>query len=287
MTKTKTPISVVLVIYNEETVLARCLDSCKNIADEIIIVHDWECHDTSLEIASSYTDKIHIRQHCWEAEAHRSFTFSIAKNNWILQLDADEYLSEELQQWFRTWTPSDMISIYEMQRVLLEKTLQGTTQKRWWEYKRVFFNKKNIAFLWSIQEAVQPINNTKVMKCHQILRHQPNYVNFSYHTFIVKQKKRAKLHAQQLTRPITSFTNRNYTKTQWPLRERVFKIIPIFGILYRAGWCMILGVRKWLWYKDIYHVRVWLFLWLYYVRVYWFYTLLSIQNFTKKYLSRN
>src|SRR3989338_869806 len=91
-------ISACLIVYNEEKVIKRCLDSIRNIADEIIIVHDGPCSDRTLDICKKYTKKIFVRKHIGEAEPHRPFALKKAKGKWVLVLDADEYLSKESQE---------------------------------------------------------------------------------------------------------------------------------------------------------------------------------------------
>ena len=46
-----------MIIKNEEKTIARCLDSVKDLVDEIIIV-DTGSTDKSKEIVSKYTDKV-------------------------------------------------------------------------------------------------------------------------------------------------------------------------------------------------------------------------------------
>ncbi|MCX6784024.1 MAG: glycosyltransferase [candidate division WWE3 bacterium] len=91
-------ISACLVIYNEETLLPRCLESLQGVIDEIVIVHDGPCSDKSIQIAKTYGAKIFIKEHVGEAEYHRPFCFSEAHGDWILHIDADEYLSGDLRQ---------------------------------------------------------------------------------------------------------------------------------------------------------------------------------------------
>ena len=50
-------ISLCMIVRNEENVLARCLESVKDVVDEIIIV-DTGSTDRTKEIAAFYTDKI-------------------------------------------------------------------------------------------------------------------------------------------------------------------------------------------------------------------------------------
>lgn len=85
-------LSACLVIHNEEKLLPRCLESIKDIADEIIVVHDGPCKDKSLEIAKKFGAKVFSRPFIGEAEYHRPFSYSKAKGEWILQIDADEFL---------------------------------------------------------------------------------------------------------------------------------------------------------------------------------------------------
>lgn len=44
-------ISACLVVRNEEAVIERCLESLAGVVDEIVLVHDGECEDRTLEIA--------------------------------------------------------------------------------------------------------------------------------------------------------------------------------------------------------------------------------------------
>lgn len=94
----KQTISACLVVYNEENVIERCLRSIQPIVDEIIVLHDGECKDQTLEIAKKFGAKIYIRPHIGTAEPHRAFAYEQASGDWILQLDADEFLSEPLRR---------------------------------------------------------------------------------------------------------------------------------------------------------------------------------------------
>src|ERR1700739_188285 len=94
----KAPVSAYMVIFNEEKVIERALKSIYQVVDEIVVVYDGPCRDNSLKICQKFGAKIFVRKHSGEAEPHRPFSFEKAKNNWILQLDADEYLSPALQK---------------------------------------------------------------------------------------------------------------------------------------------------------------------------------------------
>ena len=70
-------ISLCMIVKNEELVLGRCLDSVKNLMDEIIIV-DTGSTDKTKEIASLYTNKIYDFPWINDFAAARNFSFSKA-----------------------------------------------------------------------------------------------------------------------------------------------------------------------------------------------------------------
>lgn len=89
-------LSVVILTKNEEKNIQACLDSVKGFASEIVVVDD-ESVDKTVDIARQYTDKIIIRKMDIEGR-QRNFAYAQAKNLWVLSLDADERLTEELKK---------------------------------------------------------------------------------------------------------------------------------------------------------------------------------------------
>lgn len=89
----KIPISIVIIAKNEQVNLPDCLESVKWAA-EIVIVDGFST-DRTVEIARNYTNKIFQREMDIEGR-HRNFAYSLATQEWILSLDADERVSPEL-----------------------------------------------------------------------------------------------------------------------------------------------------------------------------------------------
>ncbi|MDO8517552.1 MAG: glycosyltransferase [Nanoarchaeota archaeon] len=93
-------ISLCIIVKNNESTLERCLNSVKELVDEIIIV-DTGSTDKTKEIALKYTDKIfdYIPENTEEwinnFSAAKNFAISKATKEWILALDADETLSKQ------------------------------------------------------------------------------------------------------------------------------------------------------------------------------------------------
>ena len=93
-------ISLCMIVKNEEKVLARCLDSVRELMDEIIIV-DTGSQDRTKEIAARYTDKLFDFTWIGDFSAARNFAFSKATCDYIYSADADEVLDQENQEKFR------------------------------------------------------------------------------------------------------------------------------------------------------------------------------------------
>lgn len=90
---TQNKISVVIITGNEENNIKDCLKSVK-WADEIIVV-DSESSDETVNIAKEFTDKIFINK--WYGySAQKTYALSLTKNDWVLSIDADERVSDEL-----------------------------------------------------------------------------------------------------------------------------------------------------------------------------------------------
>ena len=87
-------ISLCMIVKNEEDVLGRCLECVKDIADEIIIV-DTGSTDNTKKIAQEYTNDIFDFQWIDDFSAARNFSYSKAKMDFILWLDADDIILEE------------------------------------------------------------------------------------------------------------------------------------------------------------------------------------------------
>lgn len=87
-------ISLCMIVRNEEDVLGRCLDSVKDLVDEIIIV-DTGSEDLTKEIAGRFTEKVFDFEWIDDFAAARNFSFSKAAGEYQMWLDADDVIEEE------------------------------------------------------------------------------------------------------------------------------------------------------------------------------------------------
>lgn len=89
--------SLCMIVKNESEGLARCLESAGGIFDEIIIV-DTGSTDSTREIALRFTDKVY--DYVWQDDfaAARNYSFSLAKSDYAIWLDGDDYIPPEERQ---------------------------------------------------------------------------------------------------------------------------------------------------------------------------------------------
>lgn len=88
-------LSAVIIAYNEEDKIGMCLDSLSSVADEIIVV-DSLSTDKTVEICES-KGAIVIQQEFLGYIEQKNFALQKANYDYVLSLDADEVLSEELK----------------------------------------------------------------------------------------------------------------------------------------------------------------------------------------------
>ena len=88
-------LSVVVITYNEEEKIGRCLESVQQLADEIVIVDSCST-DRTEEIVRRYNVKF-ISQPFLGYIGQKNFAIANASNDMVLSLDADEAIDEKLR----------------------------------------------------------------------------------------------------------------------------------------------------------------------------------------------
>ncbi len=112
-------LSVIILTANEELHIRRCIENVLPIAKDIFLVDSFST-DKTIEIAQSLGSKVY--QNKWENNHAKQFNWGLKNlpitTRWVLRLDADEYLTEEL--------------LKEIQKKLpyLEKGVTGIVLKR-------------------------------------------------------------------------------------------------------------------------------------------------------------
>lgn len=87
-------LSIVIITFNEEKNIARCIESVQGVADEILVVDSYS-KDGTKKICQSYN--VRFVEHAFEGHVQqKNYAASIAEYNHVLSLDADEVLSKKL-----------------------------------------------------------------------------------------------------------------------------------------------------------------------------------------------
>src|SRR6516225_8076489 len=89
-----TSVSIVIITFNEEKNIRRCLESVKEIADEIVVV-DSLSTDHTKSICKEFGVRF-IEQKFLGYIEQKNFALDQAKYDYVLSLDADEAISKEL-----------------------------------------------------------------------------------------------------------------------------------------------------------------------------------------------
>jgi FkbM family methyltransferase len=186
----KAPVSLCMIIKDEETYLARCLASVKPIVDEMIVV-DTGSTDRSKDIAITFGAKVYDYEWRDDFAAARNYSISKASGEWILILDGDEVISHLDHADFNKlvkkipgapiaysittrnyskvpnivgWVPNDGQYPDE----------EGTFGWLPSEKVRVFYGKDQIRFEGAVHEMVDPLlkrNGIEVKKCRIPVHH--------------------------------------------------------------------------------------------------------------------
>jgi (heptosyl)LPS beta-1,4-glucosyltransferase len=95
----ETPVTVTILTKNEEAIIGRCIDSVA-WADEVLVL-DSGSTDRTIEIASEKGATIHHQSWLgWTPQHQRAI--ALARNDWVLVIDADEIVTAELARSIRS-----------------------------------------------------------------------------------------------------------------------------------------------------------------------------------------
>jgi len=108
-------ISAVIIAFNEEQHIGKCLASLDGIADEIIVVDSCST-DSTKEICNRFNVK--FTEHKFEGYVEqKNYALTLASNDYVLSLDADEELSEKLKESIRKIKDHPDADAYQFHRL--------------------------------------------------------------------------------------------------------------------------------------------------------------------------
>ncbi|HXP28927.1 MAG TPA: glycosyltransferase [Solirubrobacteraceae bacterium] len=225
----KGSVSACLVVRNEEAVIERCLRSLDGVVEEIVLVHDGECDDRTVEIARAHGCRVFTRPLVGHAEASTVFAFEQARGEWILSLDADEYLSAPLASGLRELAADDRVNGYELLWRMWDGERYITEQG---PFKLALFRRAKVHLLGMIHgvEVVDP----PICRVQLQLEHRPQYNNFALRTVLTKWRRWARINAREFTTPLSELPRFNWQgSTDWPPRRQLLnRLSPLLFLPY-------------------------------------------------------
>jgi len=113
-------LSVVIITFNEEKNIERCLQSVQDIADEIVVLDSFSTDKTE-EICKKH--KVNFQQHTFDGHIQqKNRALQLAQNKWVLSLDADEVpnsiLLDEIKKLKELNFPQDAYSFNRLNNYL-------------------------------------------------------------------------------------------------------------------------------------------------------------------------
>jgi glycosyltransferase involved in cell wall biosynthesis len=133
-------LSLCMIVKNEEINLPKCLQSVKNVVDEIVIL-DTGSTDQTTQIAVDFGAKVHYFQWCNDFSAARNEALKYVTGDWILVLDADETLTPEIASCL-----PEVMNIEDYLLINLVRQEIGATQSPYSLVSRLFRNHPDICF---------------------------------------------------------------------------------------------------------------------------------------------
>lgn len=92
----KLSITAIILTYNEEIHLQRCIDSIKNICERIVIIDSFSIDNTEKIAKQNSVDFYKNKWVNYSTQLNWAINNINITSQWILRIDADEYLSDEL-----------------------------------------------------------------------------------------------------------------------------------------------------------------------------------------------
>lgn len=117
------PFSVLIITKNEAHNIQNCLDALQGLSDDVILL-DSGSTDQTVAIASKWGAKVHETEWLGYA-ATKNKGHQCCKYDWILSIDADEWVSEDLRRSLSQWKGGEK-SVYYLDRLT---TLAGKEVK--------------------------------------------------------------------------------------------------------------------------------------------------------------
>ena len=185
-------ISGLVITFNEEKNISKCIDALFEVCDEVIIV-DSNSSDQTIKIAQEKGAKVILQKFLGDGP-QRSHGLPYCKNDWILNLDADEFLDLDAKKFIQEKEylkgSFDAFS-FRVKNFLADELIDFSG---WYPDSKVrFFNKKTARPSDDLVHQKILTTNEKKVSVHIL-----HYGWSSLDQIIAKKNQYSTWHAQQL-----------------------------------------------------------------------------------------
>ncbi|MHC5310792.1 glycosyltransferase family 2 protein [Myroides sp. LJL116] len=186
-------ISGLIITYNEQKNIGRCVEELLLVCDEVIVI-DSNSSDKTVEIAQEKGAKVYKQAYLGDGP-QRTYGLQFCKWDWILNLDADEYLDKDALEFIQkgSFFETDLYDAYSfrVKNFMGDKLIDFSG---WYPDSKVrFFNKKTAKP--SNDMAHQYIVTSKKKKVNVHILH---YGWSGYEQIIAKKNQYSSHNAQEL-----------------------------------------------------------------------------------------
>jgi len=164
------PLSTVIITFNEEEKIERCIRSVMDISDEIVLLDSFST-DKTVAIAKSLGAVIYTNEFLGFIK-QRGLSIKKAKHDLVLALDADEYLDDKLKEAILQVKEKQDADCYKLNRI---SSLAGHWLKwgNWYPHRiiRLFDRTKAVASGNPPHDRVEAIKGATIKSLPGLLRH--------------------------------------------------------------------------------------------------------------------
>jgi len=237
-------ISGCVVARNEERLIGRCLASFADLVDEIVFVHDGECSDRTLEIAEEFGARVFVQPFRGHADASKVFAFTQARGDWIIGVDADEFLSEGLRAHLHELISDPNVNGYRLLWPFWDGRRYVSAPETSW-HKLQLYRRDALHAVGNLHLTIHV--DEPVLDVEHHLEHRPEYNNWTLRTTFTKWRGWARVGAREYLTDYSEFPTFNWQgPTAWPPRRRLLnRLSPVLFLAYAPAIFVL----------DLYHHR--------------------------------
>lgn len=162
-------LAIVILTYNEEQRLGKCIQLAQKCTSEIIVL-DSGSTDATLNIAEQLGAKVCVRPIAGDFAAQRNFALSKTQADYVFYLDADEFLTAELTASIKKAVATGTPQVYSLKRQNIafgQKVFYGVLIP---DYVPRIFPRGSVQWQGKVHE--KPIYNLPTQKLDGYLWHE-------------------------------------------------------------------------------------------------------------------